>query len=48
MVWCEMAVFSEAVIILTSNIGSEYLSVPDLTEEIKENVLAELDQLSAP
>lgn len=35
--------FSEAVIILTSNIGSEYLSVPNLTEEIKESVLDELD-----
>lgn len=40
--------FSEAVIILTSNIGSEYLSVPDLTEEIKEEVLAELDQYLRP
>lgn len=30
--------FSEAVIIMTSNIGSEYLSVPVLTEEIKEEV----------
>ncbi|MEM9951127.1 MAG: ATP-dependent Clp protease ATP-binding subunit [Chloroflexota bacterium] len=40
--------FSEAVVILTSNIGSEYLSVPDLTEEIKENVLAELDGYLRP
>lgn len=40
--------FSEAVIILTSNIGSEYLSVPNLTEEIKENVLEELDQYLRP
>lgn len=40
--------FSEAVIILTSNIGSEYLSVPDLTDEIKENVLEELDQHLRP
>lgn len=31
--------FSEAVIIMTSNIGSEYLSVPVLTEDIKENVM---------
>lgn len=40
--------FSEAIIILTSNIGSEYLSVPDLTEEIKEDVLSELDQHLRP
>lgn len=40
--------FSEAIVILTSNIGSEYLSVPDLTEEIKEDVLAELDQYLRP
>lgn len=40
--------FSEAIIILTSNIGSEYLSVPDLTEEIKEDVLSELDQYLRP
>jgi ATP-dependent Clp protease ATP-binding subunit ClpB len=40
--------FSEAVIIMTSNIGSEYLSVPDLTEEIKEEVLSELDQYLRP
>jgi len=40
--------FSEAVIILTSNIGSEYLSVPNLTEEIKEEVLSELDQYLRP
>jgi ATP-dependent Clp protease ATP-binding subunit ClpA len=40
--------FSEAVIILTSNIGSEYLSVPNLTEEIKENVLNELDSYLRP
>ena len=40
--------FSEAVVILTSNIGSEYLSVPDLTEEIKENVLNELDSYLRP
>ncbi|MGJ3238340.1 MAG: AAA family ATPase [Anaerolineae bacterium] len=40
--------FSEAVIILTSNIGSEYLSVPNLTEEIKESVLEELDQHLRP
>ncbi|MDQ7036025.1 MAG: AAA family ATPase [Anaerolineae bacterium] len=30
--------FSDSVVILTSNIGSEYLSVPDLTEEIREQV----------
>lgn len=30
--------FSDAVVILTSNIGSEYLSVPHLTPEIKEQV----------
>lgn len=40
--------FSEAIVILTSNIGSEYLSVPDLTEEIKEDVLSELDQYLRP
>lgn len=40
--------FSEAVVILTSNIGSEYLSVPDLTEEIKESVLDELDSYLRP
>jgi ATP-dependent Clp protease ATP-binding subunit ClpC len=40
--------FSEAVVILTSNIGSEYLSVPNLTEEIKENVLSELDNYLRP
>jgi ATP-dependent Clp protease ATP-binding subunit ClpC len=40
--------FSEAVIILTSNIGSEYLSVPNLTEEIKENVLEKLDTFLRP
>lgn len=40
--------FSEAIVILTSNIGSEYLSVPDFTEEIKEDVLSELDQYLRP
>lgn len=40
--------FSEAVVILTSNIGSEYLSVPNLTEEIKESVLNELDSYLRP
>jgi len=40
--------FSDAVIILTSNIGSEYLSVPNLTEEIKEQVLDELDGYLRP
>lgn len=40
--------FSEAVIILTSNIGSEHLSVPNLTEEIKEEVLADLSQFLRP
>jgi len=40
--------FSEAVMILTSNIGSEYLSVPDLTEEIRQSVLDELDQHLRP
>jgi len=34
--------FSDAVIILTSNMGSEYLSVPMLTEEIKEEVMEEV------
>jgi ATP-dependent Clp protease ATP-binding subunit ClpC len=40
--------FSEAVIILTSNIGSEHLSVPHLTDEIKEQVLEDLDQFLRP
>ncbi|MEL6308407.1 MAG: AAA family ATPase, partial [Chloroflexota bacterium] len=40
--------FSDAVVILTSNIGSEYLSVPNLTEEIKEQVLDELDGYLRP
>lgn len=40
--------FSETVVILTSNIGSEYLSVPDLTEEIRENVLETLDEYLRP
>ncbi|MCU0512268.1 MAG: ATP-dependent Clp protease ATP-binding subunit [Anaerolineae bacterium] len=31
--------FNETVIILTSNIGSEYLSVPVLTQEIKDHVM---------
>lgn len=44
----QMTRFSEAVVILTSNIGSEYLSVPNLTDEIKENVLAELDEYLRP
>lgn len=42
------ASFSEAVVILTSNIGSEYLSVPNLTEEIKDSVLNELDSYLRP
>lgn len=40
--------FSDAVVILTSNIGSEYLSVPNLTDEIKEEVLDELDGYLRP
>lgn len=31
--------FNETVVILTSNIGSEYLSVPVLTQEIKDQVM---------
>lgn len=38
--------FTDAVIILTSNIGSEYLSVPNLTEEIKEQVWEDLQDPS--
>ena len=34
--------FSEAVVVMTSNIGSEYLSVPNLTEEIKQEVMEEV------
>jgi ATP-dependent Clp protease ATP-binding subunit ClpA len=34
--------FSEAVVIMTSNIGSEYLSVPELTEEVREQVWEDL------
>ena len=34
--------FSDSVVILTSNIGSEYLSVPDLTEEIRQQVWEDL------
>jgi ATP-dependent Clp protease ATP-binding subunit ClpC len=34
--------FSDSVVILTSNIGSEYLSVPELTEEIREQVWEDL------
>jgi ATP-dependent Clp protease ATP-binding subunit ClpC len=34
--------FSEVVVILTSNIGSEHLSVPYLDEDIKESVMEEV------
>lgn len=40
--------FSETVIILTSNIGSEHLSVPLLTDEIKESVMEEVREFLRP
>lgn len=40
--------FSEAVIILTSNIGSEHLSVPVLNDEIKEGVMEEVREYLRP
>jgi len=40
--------FSEVVVIMTSNIGSEYLSVPNLTEEIKDDVMEEVRDYLRP
>jgi ATP-dependent Clp protease ATP-binding subunit ClpC len=40
--------FSETVIILTSNIGSEHLAVPVLDDEIKENVMDEVRDFLRP
>ncbi|MGB1288939.1 MAG: AAA family ATPase, partial [Aggregatilineales bacterium] len=40
--------FTDAVVILTSNIGSEYLSVPDLDEEIIEDVMEEVRENLRP
>ncbi|MAU09209.1 MAG: hypothetical protein CL607_05260 [Anaerolineaceae bacterium] len=40
--------FSETVIIMTSNIGSEHLSVPYLNDEIKESVMEEVRDYLRP
>lgn len=40
--------FSETVIILTSNIGSEHLAVPVLTDEIKDQVFEEVREFLRP
>lgn len=40
--------FSESVIIMTSNIGSEHLSVPYLNDEIKESVMDEVRDYLRP
>ncbi|MCB9459370.1 MAG: ATP-dependent Clp protease ATP-binding subunit [Anaerolineaceae bacterium] len=40
--------FSESVIIMTSNIGSEHLSVPYLTDDIKESVMEEVRDYLRP
>jgi len=40
--------FSETVIILTSNIGSEYLAVPVLNDEIKDQVMEEVKEFMRP
>lgn len=43
-----VARFSEAVIILTSNIGSEHLAVPVITDEIREQVMEEVREFMRP
>lgn len=43
-----VARFSEAVIILTSNIGSEHLAVPVITDEIREQVMEEVRDFMRP
>jgi ATP-dependent Clp protease ATP-binding subunit ClpC len=40
--------FSEAVIILTSNIGAEHLAVPVLSDEIKDMVMEEVKEFMRP
>jgi ATP-dependent Clp protease ATP-binding subunit ClpC len=40
--------FSEAVIILTSNLGSEYLVEPHITDQIREQVMAEVNHHFRP
>jgi ATP-dependent Clp protease ATP-binding subunit ClpC len=40
--------FSETVIILTSNIGSQHLAVPVLTDDIKEGVMEEVREFLRP
>ena len=43
-----LTTFSEAVIILTSNIGSEYLDKPVMTDEMRELVMAEVRSALRP
>jgi ATP-dependent Clp protease ATP-binding subunit ClpC len=43
-----LALFSEAVIILTSNIGSEYLDKPVMTDEMRALVMAEVRSTLRP
>jgi ATP-dependent Clp protease ATP-binding subunit ClpB len=43
-----VARFSEAVIILTSNIGSEYLSVPVVDDNVREQVMEEVRSTFRP
>lgn len=40
--------FSETVIILTSNIGAEYLAVPVLNDDIKDSVMEEVKEFMRP
>jgi ATP-dependent Clp protease ATP-binding subunit ClpC len=43
-----MTQFSETVIILTSNLGSEYLAVPVITDEIREQTMEEVRTFFRP
>ena len=40
--------FSEAVIILTSNLGSETLAVPVITDEVREDAMDEVREFFRP
>jgi ATP-dependent Clp protease ATP-binding subunit ClpB len=40
--------FAEAVIILTSNLGAEYLETTELTDDVRERVMAQVKQFFRP
>jgi ATP-dependent Clp protease ATP-binding subunit ClpC len=43
-----LTLFSETVVILTSNLGSEYLDKPEMTDEMRELVMAEVHSALRP